>query len=56
VAFGDMLLIDSAPATLEAARGLGMSTVLLRGAALVPADFGHPVIDGFADLFRTREA
>ena len=56
VAFGDMLLIDSDPATLEAARGLGMSTVLLRGAALVPADFGHPVIDGFADLFRTREA
>ena len=56
VAFGDMLLIDSDPATLAAARGLGMSTVLLRGAALVPADFGHPVIDGFADLFRTREA
>ena len=55
VAFGDMLLIDSDPSTLEAARGLGMSTVLLRGTALVPADFGHPVIDGFADLFRTRE-
>ena len=56
VPFGDMLLIDSDPSTLEAARGLGMSTVLLRGTALVPADFGHPVIDGFADLFRTREA
>jgi HAD superfamily hydrolase (TIGR01509 family) len=56
VPFGDMLLIDSDPSTLEAARGLGMSTVLLRGTALVPADFGHPVIDGFADLFRIREA
>ncbi len=56
VAFGDMLLIDSDPSTLEAARGLGMSTVLLRGTALVPADFGHPVIDGFVDLFRSREA
>ena len=52
-AFGDMLLIDSDPATLEVARGLGISTVLLRGTALVPADFPHPVIDGFADLFRT---
>ena len=56
VAFGDMLLIDSDPSTLEAARGLGMSTVLLRGTALVPADFGHPVIDGFSGLFRSREA
>jgi len=32
-----------------------MSTVLLRGTALVPADFGHPVIDGFGDLFRASQ-
>ena len=49
-----MLLIDSEPATLEAARALGMSTVLLRGKALVPEGFSHPVIDGFAGLFRPR--
>ena len=54
VEFSDMLLIDSEPATLEAARGLGMSTVLLRGKALVPEGFSHPVIDGFAGLFRPR--
>jgi len=54
VEYAEMLLIDSEPATLEAARGLGMSTVLLRGTALVPAGFSHPVIDGFAGLFRPR--
>ena len=54
--FGDMLLIDSDPATLEVARGLGISTVLLRGTALVPTDFPQPVIDGFADLFRASDS
>tara|TARA_A100001037_G_scaffold300115_1_gene327028 strand:- start:238 stop:720 length:483 start_codon:yes stop_codon:yes gene_type:complete len=54
VDFTDMLLVDSEPATLEAARGLGMSTVLLRGSALVPEGFSHPIIDGFAALFRPR--
>ncbi|MEC9000906.1 MAG: HAD-IA family hydrolase [Actinomycetota bacterium] len=54
VEYSDMLLIDSEPATLEAARALGMSTVLLRGKALVPEGFSHPVIDGFAGLFRPR--
>jgi len=54
VDFADMLLIDSEAATLEAARGLGMSTVLLRGKSLVPEGFTHPIIDGFAGLFRPR--
>ena len=54
VDFTDMLLIDSEPVTLDAARNLGMSTVLLRGSALVPEGFSHPVIDGFAGLFRAR--
>lgn len=56
VDFADMLLIDSEPVTLDAARGLGISTVLLRGAVLVPEGFSHPVIDGFAGLFRARSA
>jgi len=46
------LLIDSDSATLEAARGMGLSTVLLRGTALIPEGFPHPVIDGFAELFK----
>ncbi|MDG2428924.1 MAG: hypothetical protein P8M16_10940 [Acidimicrobiales bacterium] len=54
VDFTDMLLIDSEPVALDAARTLGMSTVLLRGAALVPEGFSHPTIDGFAGLFRAR--
>ena len=54
VEYADMLLIDSEPVTLDAARSLGMSTVLLRGSALVPEGFSHPVIDGFAGLFRAR--
>ena len=54
VDFADMLLIDSEPVTLDAARNLGMSTVLLRGAALVPEGFSHPAIDGFAGLFRAK--
>jgi len=54
VDYADMLLIDSEPVTLDAARNLGMSTVLLRGSALVPEGFAHPVIDGFAGLFRAR--
>ena len=56
VGYNDMLLIDSEPITLDAARKLGMSTVLLRGSALVPEGFSHPVIDGFAGLFRARPA
>ena len=56
VDYNDMLLIDSEPITLDAARNLGMSTVLLRGSALVPEGFSHPVIDGFAGLFRTSPA
>ncbi|MED5394659.1 MAG: HAD family hydrolase [Actinomycetota bacterium] len=56
VDYHDMLLIDSEPNTLDAARYLGMSTVLLRGSALVPEGFSHPVIDGFAGLFRARPA
>jgi len=56
VDYNDMLLIDSEPITLDAARNLGMSTVLLRGSALVPEGFSHPVIDGFAGLFRARPA
>ncbi|MDG1989109.1 MAG: HAD-IA family hydrolase, partial [Acidimicrobiales bacterium] len=54
VEYADMLLIDSEPVTLDAARSLGISTVLLRGSALVPEGFSHPVIDGFAGLFRAR--
>lgn len=54
VAYPNMLLIDSDPSTLEAGRGVGMSTVLMRGRALVPDGFAHPVIDGFANLFRAR--
>ncbi len=54
VPFRNMLLVDSEIATLEAARTMGMSTVLMRGRALVPGGFNHPVIDGFADMFRQR--
>ena len=54
VTYRNMLLIDSEPSTLEAGRGVGMSTVLMKGRTLVPDGFAHPVIDGFADLFRTR--
>ena len=58
VPFRNMLLIDSEPPMLEAARSMGMSTVLMRGAALIPEGFPHPVIGGFAELFRpsTRAA
>ncbi len=52
VSFHNMLLIDSDSATLEAARGMGLSTVLLRGTALIPEGFPHPAIDGFAELFK----
>jgi hypothetical protein len=41
---------------LEAARSMGMSTVLMRGAALIPEGFPHPVIGGFAELFRSSSA
>ena len=54
VSYHNMLLIDSDSSTLEAGRGVGMSTVLMRGRTLVPGGFAHPVIDGFADLFRAR--
>ena len=53
VAYSNMLLVDSDPSTLEAGRGVGMSTVLMRGRALLPGGFSHPTIDGFAGLFRT---
>ena len=49
-----MVVCDTEANALEAARALGMSTVLLRGKALVPEGFSHPVIDGFAGLFRPR--
>ena len=52
VAYPNMLLIDSDSPTLEAGRSVGMSTVLMRGRALVPGGFVHPVIDGFSELFR----
>ncbi len=52
VPFHNMLLIDSEAPTLEAARSMGMSTVLMRGSALIPEGFSHPVIGGFAELFR----
>lgn len=52
VTFRNMLLIDSEQSALEAARGMGMSTVLMRGTALIPEGFAHPTIDGFAGLFR----
>jgi len=56
VPFRNMLLIDSEPPMLEAARSMGMSTVLMRGAALIPEGFPHPVIGGFAELFRSSSA
>ncbi len=54
VSFSNMLLIDSEIATLEAARTMGMSTVLMTGTALVPEGFAHPTIDTFSGLFRQR--
>ena len=51
VSFSSMLLVDSVIATLEAARGLGMSTVLMQSQVLVPSGFTHPKIEGFAELF-----
>ena len=56
VSFKNMLLIDSEVSTLEAAKGLGMSTVLLKGTALIPEGFPHPVINSFAELFRPSDA
>ncbi|MEE2768398.1 MAG: HAD-IA family hydrolase [Actinomycetota bacterium] len=53
VAYPNMLLVDSDPSTLEAGRGVGMSTVLMRGRGLLPGGFAHPMIDGFTGLFRT---
>ena len=46
-----MLLVDSDIATLEAARGLGMSTVLMQSQVSIPSGFTHPKIEGFAELF-----
>ena len=51
VSFSSMLLVDSDIATLEAARGLGMSTVLMQSQVPVPSGFTHPKIEGFAELF-----
>ena len=33
-----------------------MSTVLLKGTALIPEGFPHPVINSFAELFRPSDA
>ncbi|MBT3246225.1 MAG: HAD-IA family hydrolase [Actinobacteria bacterium] len=52
VPFSNMLLIDSEIATLEAARTMGMSTVLMTGTALIPEGFAHPTVDSFSGLFR----
>ncbi len=49
-------LIDSEVSTLEAAKGLGISTVLLKGSALIPEGFPHPVINSFAELFRPSDS
>ncbi len=54
VPFANMLLIDSEVATLEAARTMGMSTVLMSGTALIPEGFAHPTIDDFSGLFRQK--
>ena len=51
VSFSNMLLVDSDIATLEAARGLGMSTVLMQSQVPIPSGFTHPKIEGFAELF-----
>ena len=51
VSFSNMLLVDSEIATLEAARGLGMSTVLMQSQVPIPSGFTHPRIEGFAELF-----
>ena len=56
VSFTNMLLIDSEVSTLEAAKGLGISTVLLKGSALIPEGFPHPVINSFAELFRPSDS
>jgi FMN phosphatase YigB (HAD superfamily) len=54
VPFSSMLLIDSEIATLEAARTMGMSTVLMTGTALIPEGLAHPTIDSFSGLFRKK--
>jgi HAD superfamily hydrolase (TIGR01509 family) len=51
VSFSNMLLVDSDIATLEAARGLGMSTVLMQSQMPIPSGFSHPKIESFAELF-----
>jgi len=51
VSFSNMLLVDSEIATLEAARGLGMSTVLMQSQVPIPSGFTHPRIEGFVELF-----
>ena len=54
ISFSNMLLVDSDIATLEAARGLGMSTVLMQSQMPIPSGFSHPKIEGFAELFGTK--
>ena len=51
VSFSNMLLVDSDISTLEAARSLGMSTVLMQSQIPIPSGFTHPKIEGFAELF-----
>jgi len=55
VSFSNMLLIESEIATLEAARTMGMSTVLMSGTALVPEGFTHPTINSFSGLFHQKD-
>jgi len=54
ISFSNMLLVDSEIATLEAARGIGMSTVLMQSQIPIPSSFSHPKIKGFAELFGNR--
>ena len=54
VSFSNMLLVDSEIATLEAARGIGMSTVLMQSQSPIPSGFSHPKIEGFAELFGSQ--
>ncbi|GIT45568.1 MAG: hypothetical protein Ct9H300mP12_01530 [Acidimicrobiales bacterium] len=53
VDYNDMLLIDSEPIPWIGAQPRDVHGAA-RGSALVPEGFSHPVIDGFAGLFRAR--
>ena len=51
ISFINMLFVDSDLATLEVARGLGISTVFMQGTMPTPSGLVHPKIHGFAGLF-----